>query len=147
MIEFLQNVCLAHLGLLMNTSAKYQANWTETVGGVVQTRFCGQTDHPTDRQADSSIPLTNFVCGGIITVKNDNLRKDLKFLIILWTRNNFHRSFFLYVMYTPATDMKRLAFLQLTTARLCSSIGEVEVGAWIPVCCTIFFCMIFPSHL
>ena len=44
----------------MNTSAKYQANWTETVGGVVQTRFCGQTDRPTncptDRQADSSIP-------------------------------------------------------------------------------------------
>ena len=50
----------------MNTSAKYQANWTETVGGVVQTRFCGQTDRPTDRQADSSIPLTNFVCRGII---------------------------------------------------------------------------------
>ena len=36
----------------MNTSAKYQANWTETVGGVVRTRFCRQTD----RQADSSIP-------------------------------------------------------------------------------------------
>ena len=32
----------------MNTSAKYQGNWTETVGGVVRTRFCGQID----RQAD-----------------------------------------------------------------------------------------------
>ena len=40
----------------MNTSAKYQANWTETVGEVVRTRFCRQTDHQTDRQADSSIP-------------------------------------------------------------------------------------------
>ena len=39
----------------MNTSAKYQGNWTETVRGVVQTRFCGQTDRQTDRQADSSI--------------------------------------------------------------------------------------------
>ena len=54
-MEFLQNVCLAHLQLLMNTSAKYQGNWTEAVG-VVRTRFCGQTDRPTDRQADSSIP-------------------------------------------------------------------------------------------
>ena len=53
---FSQNVCLAHLQLLMNTSAKYQANWTKTVGGVVRTRFCGQTDRPTDRQAHSSIP-------------------------------------------------------------------------------------------
>ena len=68
-MEFLQNVSLAHLQLLINTSAKYQANWTETVGGVVRTRFCGQTDRPTDsltdRQADSSILPTNFVCGGI----------------------------------------------------------------------------------
>ena len=40
----------------MNTSVKYQANWTEIVGGVVQTRFCRQTDCPTARQADSSIP-------------------------------------------------------------------------------------------
>ena len=48
-MEFLQNVCLAHLQLQMNTSAKYQVNWTETVGGVVRTRFCGQTDRPTDR--------------------------------------------------------------------------------------------------
>ena len=64
-MEFLQNACLAHLQLLMNTSAKYQANWTETVGGVVRTRFCGQTD----RHADSSItpppPPPNFVCGDI----------------------------------------------------------------------------------
>ena len=45
-MEYLQNVSLAHLQLLMNTSAKYQANWTETVG-VVRTRFRGQTDHPT----------------------------------------------------------------------------------------------------
>ena len=48
-MESLQNVCLAHLQLLMNTSAKYQANWTETVGGVVRTRFCGHTDRPNDR--------------------------------------------------------------------------------------------------
>ena len=48
----------------MNTSAKYQANWIETVGGVVRTRSCGQTD----RQADSSIFPLNFVCGGIIMV-------------------------------------------------------------------------------
>ena len=33
----------------MNTSAKYQANWTETVGGVVRTRFCRQTDRLIDR--------------------------------------------------------------------------------------------------
>ena len=32
----------------MNTSAKYQANWTETVG-VVQTKFCGPPAHPPDR--------------------------------------------------------------------------------------------------
>ena len=32
----------------MDTSAKYKANWTETVG-VVRTRFCGQTDRPPDR--------------------------------------------------------------------------------------------------
>ena len=44
----------------MNASAKYQANWTETVG-VVWTRFCRQTD----RWADSSILPTNFVCRGI----------------------------------------------------------------------------------
>ena len=59
-MEFLQTLRLAHLQLLMNTSAKYQANWTETVG-VFRTRFCGQTD----RKADSSIPPTNFVCGDI----------------------------------------------------------------------------------
>ena len=45
----------------MDTSAKFQANWTETVGGVVGTRFC----RPLDQQADSSIPPTNFVCGDI----------------------------------------------------------------------------------
>ena len=50
-----QNLHLAYLQLLMNTSVKYQANWTETVGGVVRTRFCRQTDCPTARQADSSI--------------------------------------------------------------------------------------------
>ena len=55
-MEFLQNLRLAHLQLLMNTSAKCQANQTETVGGVVRTRFCGQTDRQTDRQADSGIP-------------------------------------------------------------------------------------------
>ena len=55
-MEFLQNVCLAHVQLLKNTSPKYQANWTETVGGVVWTRFCGQTDRLTDQQGDSSIP-------------------------------------------------------------------------------------------
>ena len=53
-MEFSQNLHLAHL---MNTSARYQGNWTETVGRVVRARFCGQTDRPTDRQADSSIPL------------------------------------------------------------------------------------------
>ena len=57
----------------MNTSAKYKANWTETVGGVVRTRFCGQTDSPTDRHADSSISPTNFVCGGITTDQRDGL--------------------------------------------------------------------------
>ena len=70
-MEFSQNLRLAHLQLQMDTSAKYQANWTETVGRVVQTRFCRQTtcptSRPTDRQADSSIPHTNFVCGGIKT--------------------------------------------------------------------------------
>ena len=55
-------MCLAHLQLLMNTSAKYQANWTETVGGVVRTRFCRQTDRLTDRL------IPNEVCGGIMTV-------------------------------------------------------------------------------
>ena len=60
-MEFLQNVCLAHLLLLMNTFAKYQANWTETVGGVVGSRFCRQTDHPTDRL----IPVY-FLCGDIM---------------------------------------------------------------------------------
>ena len=52
----------------MNTSAKHQANRTESVEGVVRTRFCRQTDRLTNRQADSSIPPTNFVCGGIINV-------------------------------------------------------------------------------
>ena len=65
-MEFLQNVCFAHLQLLMNTSAKYQAKWTETVGGVVRTRFCGQTN----RQTDSSLPSTNFVCWGIMKQKH-----------------------------------------------------------------------------
>ena len=41
----------------MNTSAKYQANWTETIGGVVRTRFCGQTDRPTDRLIPVYPPL------------------------------------------------------------------------------------------
>ena len=36
-MEFSQNVCLAHLQLQMDTSAKYKANWIEIVGGVVQT--------------------------------------------------------------------------------------------------------------
>ena len=58
----------------MNTSAKYQANWTETIGGVVRTRFCGQTDRPTDRLIPVYPPpqkkkkkkkKKNFVCGGI----------------------------------------------------------------------------------
>ena len=53
-MEFLQNVCLAYLQLLMNTSAKYQANWIKIVG-VVLTRFCVQTARPTDRPADPSI--------------------------------------------------------------------------------------------
>ena len=48
-MEFSQNLRLAHLQLLMNTSAKYQANWTETVGRVVQTRFCRQIDRQTAR--------------------------------------------------------------------------------------------------
>ena len=56
-MDFLQNVCLANLQLLMNTSAKYQANWTETVGGVVWTRFCGQTARPTARPTDRLIPV------------------------------------------------------------------------------------------
>ena len=43
-MQFLQNVCLAHLQLLMNTSAKYQANWTDTVGGQ------DFADRPTARQ-------------------------------------------------------------------------------------------------
>ena len=48
-MEFLHNVCPAHLQLLMNTSAKCQANWTETVGG---TSFCGQTDRLTAQLPD-----------------------------------------------------------------------------------------------
>ena len=36
-MEFSQNLRLAYLQLLMNISAKYQANWIEIVGGVVQT--------------------------------------------------------------------------------------------------------------
>ena len=69
-MEYLQNVYLAHLQLLMNTSAKYKANWTESVV-VVQTRFCGQTD----RQADSSIPPPHFVCGGIKTLSSHHQLK------------------------------------------------------------------------
>ena len=56
-MEFLQNVRLAHLQLLMNTSAKYQENWTETVGGVVQTRFCRQTNCLTAGPTDRPIPV------------------------------------------------------------------------------------------
>ena len=41
----------------MNTSAMYQANWTETVGGVVRTRFCRQTDRPPARPTDRLIHL------------------------------------------------------------------------------------------
>ena len=48
----------------MNTSVKYQVNWTETVGRVVRTRFCGQTDRQTDCQADSSIPPPLKLCLG-----------------------------------------------------------------------------------
>ena len=57
----------------MNTSAKYEANWTETVGGVVWTRFCGQTDCLTAQLTDRLIPVylpTNFVCRGIMTIIN-----------------------------------------------------------------------------
>ena len=37
LIEFSQNLHLAHLQLLMKSSAKYKVNQTETVGGVVRT--------------------------------------------------------------------------------------------------------------
>ena len=36
-MEFSQNLRLAHLQFQMDTSAKYKANRTEIVGGVVQT--------------------------------------------------------------------------------------------------------------
>ena len=36
-MEFSQNLLLAHLQLKMDTSAKYKANQTEIVGGVVLT--------------------------------------------------------------------------------------------------------------
>ena len=36
-MEFSQNLRLTHLQLQMDTSAKYKANRTETVGGVVRT--------------------------------------------------------------------------------------------------------------
>ena len=36
-MEFSQNVCFAHLQLQMESSAKYKANRTEIVGGVVWT--------------------------------------------------------------------------------------------------------------
>ena len=36
-MEFSQNLRLAHLQLQMDTSAKYKANRTEIVGGVVRT--------------------------------------------------------------------------------------------------------------
>ena len=36
-MEFLQNLRLAHLQLQMDTSAKYKANRTEIVGGIVRT--------------------------------------------------------------------------------------------------------------
>ena len=59
-MEFLHNVCLAHLQLLMNTSAKYQANWTESVGGVVQTDFADRlTAQPTDRLIPVYPPQTS----------------------------------------------------------------------------------------
>ena len=74
-MEFLQNVCLAHLQLLINTSAKYQANWTETVEELSGQDFPDRQTarpnaRPPDRQADSSIPPTNFVCGGIKIIEN-----------------------------------------------------------------------------
>ena len=59
-MDFLQTVCLAYLQLLMNTYAKYQANQTETVGGVVWTRFCGQTECLTDRLIPVYPPPTSF---------------------------------------------------------------------------------------
>ena len=40
----------------MNTSAKYQVNWTETVGGGNCLDKILWTDRPPDQQADSSIP-------------------------------------------------------------------------------------------
>ena len=36
-MEFSQKLCLAHLQLQIDTSAKYKANQTEIVGGDVQT--------------------------------------------------------------------------------------------------------------
>ena len=90
-MEILQNVCFAHLQVLMNTSAKYQANWTETVelsgqdfADIPTTR---PTNRPTDRHADSSLPPTNFVCEGIIMVSL-NLYKVTK----LWTYLNLKHS-------------------------------------------------------
>ena len=37
LMDFSQNLRLAHLQLLMNTSAKFKVNQTETVGGIVWT--------------------------------------------------------------------------------------------------------------
>ena len=62
----------------MNTSAKYQRNWTETVG-VARTKFCSQTDRPSDRQADSSIlPPPHFVCGGLMNEWCFKARRQLR---------------------------------------------------------------------
>ena len=36
-MELSQNLCLAHVQLQVDTSAKHKANQTEIVGGVVQT--------------------------------------------------------------------------------------------------------------
>ena len=38
-MEFSQNLRLAHLQLQMDTSAKFKANRTETVGGVVRSNI------------------------------------------------------------------------------------------------------------
>ena len=52
-MEFSQNLRLAHLQLLMNTSVKYQANWTETW------ELSGQdfADRPTAQPTDRLIPV------------------------------------------------------------------------------------------
>ena len=52
----------------MNTSAKYQANSTEIVVGVVRTRFCVQTDRPTDRLIPVYPPPKKTLLWGIKTI-------------------------------------------------------------------------------